>query len=428
MIPRRTIIVDMLLLFAVTVLAVITAWVILISDAHRWLLGITLGGLTLVAGGSVLARWVQRPDHLKALQSDLILRIANESLSYMREGLTEETAGAVCRIILAESEVAAVAITDRECILGFAGTGESHHEVGGPVLTLATREAIDLNEHRILESRAEIGCPEAECLLRAAVVVPLEMRGSPVGTLKFYYTTPRLLNETQVAMAEGLAKLLSTQLELSELERQMELACRMELKALQAQINPHFLFNTINTIAMLIRTDPSQARELLREFAVFYRRTLEANEDLVPLEQELEYVRMYLNFEKARFGERIVVTEEVEPGAAQTLVPPFLIQPIVENSVQHGMRPEGPMRIALRGSLVAGSLRVTVSDDGAGIPVEVLPRVLEPGFGAGMGIALANVDDRLKGHFGPGSGLMIESVEGEGTQVTLMATPLTSGT
>jgi len=428
MTPRRTIIVDMLLLFAVTVLAVITAWVILISDAHRWLLGITLGGLTLVAGGSVLARWVQRPDHLKALQSDLILRIANESLSYMREGLTEETAGAVCRIILAESEVAAVAITDRECILGFAGTGESHHEVGGPILTRATREAIDLNEHRILESRAEIGCPEAECLLRAAVVVPLEMRGSPVGTLKFYYTTPRLLNETQVAMAEGLAKLLSTQLELSELERQTELACRMELKALQAQINPHFLFNTINTIAMLIRTDPSQARELLREFAVFYRRTLEANEDLVPLEQELEYVRMYLNFEKARFGERIVVTEEIEPGATQTLVPPFLIQPIVENSVQHGMQPEGPMTIALSASFVAGELRVTVSDDGVGIPVGVLPRVLEPGFGAGMGIALANVDDRLKGHFGPGSGLTIESVEGEGTQVTLIATPPTSGT
>jgi two-component system, LytTR family, sensor histidine kinase LytS len=84
------------------------------------------------------------------------------------------------------------------------------------------------------------------------------MRGRPVGTLKFYYTTPRLLNETQVTMAEGLARLLSTQLELSELERQTELACRMELKALQAQIHPHFLFNTINTIAMLIRTDPDR--------------------------------------------------------------------------------------------------------------------------------------------------------------------------
>ena len=97
------------------------------------------------------------------------------------------------------------------------------------------------------------------------------MRGVPVGTLKFYYTTPRLLTETQVALAEGLGTLLSTQLELAELDRQTELATRMELRALQAQINPHFLFNTLNTIAHFIRTDPTEARRLLREFASFYR-------------------------------------------------------------------------------------------------------------------------------------------------------------
>ena len=135
---------------------------------------------------------------------------------------------------------------------------------------------IETGEHRVLATKNEIGCPRGDCLLTAAIVVPLEMRGCSAGTLKFYYTTPRLLNETQVAMVEGLAQMLSTQLELSELERQTELATRMELKALQAQINPHFLFNTINTIASLIRTDPTRARELLREFAAFYRRTLES--------------------------------------------------------------------------------------------------------------------------------------------------------
>ena len=113
-------------------------------------------------------------------------------------------------------------------------------------------------------------------------------------------------------MVEGLAKLLSTQLELSELERQTELACRMELKALQSQINPHFLFNTINTIASLIRTDPPRARELLREFAAFYRRTLENSDELIPLAQEMDYVRRYLVFERARFGEdRMRFSEDV---------------------------------------------------------------------------------------------------------------------
>jgi len=194
--------------------------------------------LAVAAVGTVAMRLIRRPDHIKALQSHQIVVIADRSLAYLRRGLDEETAQEVCRLALAESEAAAVAITDTGTVLGFAGIGEDHHEVGGPILTRATREALEMNEHRILGTKEEIGCPRHDCLLRAAIVVPLEVREKPVGTLKFYYTTARLLNETQIAMVSGLARLLSTQLELSELERQTELACRMELKALQAQINP----------------------------------------------------------------------------------------------------------------------------------------------------------------------------------------------
>jgi two-component system, LytTR family, sensor histidine kinase LytS len=421
--PRRTIIFDSLLLFAVTVLAVIAAWVLISTSPPRWVLLTSLVGLTLIAMGSVIARWISRPDHIKARHSDQILQIANESLGHLRTGLNAETAGAVCRLALYNSEAAAVAITDTEAILGFAGLGEDHHAVEGPILTRATREAIDLNQHRILESKAEIGCPERNCLLRAAIVVPLEMGGQAVGTLKFYYTTPRLLNETQVAMAEGLARLLSTQLELSELDRQTELACRMELKALQAQIHPHFLFNTINTIAMLIRTDPDQARTLLREFAWFYRRTLEASDELVPLATEVKYVQTYLHFEMARFGDRIEVVEEIEPDTLDVLVPAFAVQPIVENAVHHGMRPEGTLHICVGAHLNDGRIEIEVSDDGVGIKAEDIPRVLEPGFGRGLGIALKNVDDRLKGYYGPGSGLTVSSEPGRWTHVLITIMP-----
>jgi two-component system sensor histidine kinase LytS len=222
-------------------------------------------------------------------------------------------------------------------------------------------------------------------------------------------------------MVEGQAKLLSTQLELSELERQTELACRMELKALQSQINPHFLFNTINTIASLIRTDPPRARDLLREFATFYRRTLESSDELIPLSRELDYLRRYLAFERARFGEdRIRFTESIPVELETLLVPAFVIQPLVENAVQHGIRPAGPLHISVEGeSRLDGSVCLTVRDDGRGISEADLPHVLEPGFGRGLGIALKNVDDRLKGHFGPDSGLGVESIEGQGTTVTL---------
>jgi two-component system sensor histidine kinase LytS len=385
-------------------------------------------GLTALAVRALWARMAARPDHLRAMQSQTILEIANESLSYFRQGLSQETAEAVCRLVLRETEAAAVAITDRDTVLGFAGLGEDHHTVGGPIITRGTREALEVNEHRILATQEEIGCPKRDCLLKAAIVVPLEMRGQAVGTLKFYYTTPNLLNETQIAMVEGLAKLLSTQLELAELDRQTALATSMELKALQSQINPHFLFNTINTIASLIRTDPPKARDLLREFASFYRRTLENSEELITLDRELEYVRRYLTFERARFGEeRIRVTEDVEAAALEVQVPAFVLQPLVENAVQHGIRQEGPLHITIEGRGGDGRLDLVVRDDGMGISAEDLPRVLEPGFGRGLGIALKNVDDRLKGHFGPDSGLKVASQEGEGTTVKVTIASVRTG-
>jgi two-component system sensor histidine kinase LytS len=195
----------------------------------------------------------------------------------------------------------------------------------------------------------------------------------------------------------------------------------MELKALQSQINPHFLFNTINTIASLIRTDPIRARELLREFAAFYRRTLEHAEELIPLEVELEQTHRYLNFELARFGDRIEFEERVDDDVGSLLVPAFIVQPIVENAIAHGMRPSGVLTITLKASYCdTEAVCITVGDDGVGIPADQIGRILEPGFAKGLGIALKNVDDRLKGHFGPGSGVEVTSVEGTGTEVRLV--------
>lgn len=416
--PVQRAVIDIVLVFTVVVIAML-ALASLVVHLPRAVFVTAVAGLTVVALGSVYARLVTRPDHLRAMQSHQILEIANESLAHLRKGLDFDSAGAVCRYALREAEAAAVAITDTEKVLGFAGIGEDHHSVGGPIMTRATREAIEHNEHRILATAEEIGCPRQGCLLRAAVVVPLEVRGMPVGTLKFYYTTPRLLNETQVTLAEGLAKLLSTQLELSELDRQTELACRMELRALQAQINPHFLFNTLNTIAHFIRTDPMEARSLLREFAAFYRRTLESGDELITLERELEYLSSYLSLERARFGERLQVSQDIDPDALGVAVPAFILQPLVENSIQHGMPGEGAIHIRVQAECADAAVNVRVVDDGRGIGEESLPLVLEPGFGKGMGIALKNVDERLKGYFGPDGGLTIESKKGRGTVVSM---------
>lgn len=416
--------IDLMLLFAVVVLGtvaitgVIMEWPVIAVQA-------AVIALVAVAFGGVYVRMISRPDHVRALQSDRMLQIANESIAFLRQGLDERTAEEVCRIALRETEAAAVAITDRHRVLGFAGVGEDHHLVGGPVITRATMESIELNESRILHSRSDIGCPQAACKLRAAIVVPLEMRGEAVGTLKFYYTSDRFLNETQLAMAEGLARLLSTQLELSELERQTELATEMELKALQAQINPHFLFNTINTIAAFIRTDPVEARRLLRQFGTFYRRTLEQAADLVTVERELEFVSTYVELEKARFGDRLRFAIDADPGVLDTPMPSFMIQPLVENAIGHGMRPDGSaLHVSVKAGFCSEGVCVEVRDDGVGIPSHRLATVLEPQTSKGLGIAMGNVRDRLSGYFGQQSRFEIDSVEGEGTTITLVISPV----
>ncbi len=420
---RRQNVLDVMLLVAVVLMGT-TAIAGTLLDSPKAVVELGVIGLVAVSFAGVYTRMMSRPDHVRALQSDSILNVASESLAYLRQGLEEQTAGEVCRIVLEQTEAAAVAITDRHRVLGFAGLGEEHHKVGGPIITRATHEALILDSAQILHSKEEIGCPEPSCRLRSAIVVPLEMREQPIGTLKFYYKSDRYLNENQLAMAEGLGRLLSTQLALSELEAQIDLAREMELKALQAQINPHFLFNTINTIAAFIRTDPAEAHRLLRQFGTFYRRTLEQADDLVTIERELEFVRTYVELEQARFGSRLIVKESVDDATRQVPMPAFMIQPLVENAVGHGMPSDGrPLTITISARVTEESLILTVADDGEGIPPDRLATIFEPGSGKGLGIALRNVRDRLTGYYGQDSALVIESA-GQGTSVQMIIRPL----
>jgi two-component system, LytTR family, sensor histidine kinase LytS len=359
----------------------------------------------------------RRLEHGRAVQSDRVLSITNDTLPHLKTGLSRETASAVAGIVKAGTDALAVAITDKRTVLGFAGAGEDHHVVGKPVLTKATRDALAANETQIVGERAEIGCPVPTCPLAAAIVVPLEQKGEAIGSLKFYYDDSSKLTESRIALAEGLALLLSTQLELSEIEKQRELASTAELKALQAQINPHFLFNTLNTIAMLTRTDPVRARHLLIEFAHFFRQTLEHADDTVPLARELDYIHSYLVFERARFGDKLRIDEEVDPDLEYVVIPAFTVQPLVENAVKHGTKADGTLSVGISVTRGGDVATICVQDNGIGIPARDLGHVTEPGFGKGIGIGLSNVDQRLRGMFGEQAGLRIESTTGQGTEV-----------
>ncbi len=199
-------------------------------------------------------------------------------------------------------------------------------------------------------------------------------------------------------------------------ERLRELAARSELKALQAQINPHFLFNALNSISALISIDPDAAHRTLEQLAGIFRGTLLASEkETVPLSKELELIEAYLDVERARFGDRLVVETSIGSAAGGAQVPPLILQPLVENAVRHGISPrvEGG-RIAIGAAIEGSVLRITVEDDGEGIDLASDGAIPEQGYG------LRNVRDRLATRFGEGEWLRFESGRGRGTRVEIV--------
>lgn len=387
---------------------------------------ITLGNLNVVAGISftvsvaLLIYLRLNPDTVRARQSDTILRIASQTLECFQEGFDIPTAQKVCHLLLPTIGAQAVAITDREAILGYAGDEEEISPGGAPIRTKATHATLEDGKLRVLATPQEIGFPDSIKGLRAGIIVPLTRGDAIIGTLKFYYRKARDITETQIALAEGLGELLSTQIAAVELEQQTKLATTMELKALQSQINPHFLFNTINTIASLVRTDPERARMLLREFAVFYRRTLENSDDLLELSREVEQTMRYFTFELARFGEdRLFMDVDIEPGLESVMVPAFMVQPLVENAVRHAMPQEGRLEIHISAYSKGDDLYINVSDNGIGMDAEQRRKLLQPEASKGLGIAMKNINERLRGYFGTESRMDVESNPGEGTSVTM---------
>ncbi|MDR3136990.1 MAG: histidine kinase [Coriobacteriales bacterium] len=400
----------MVLLVGVVALAVFTG-------AH-WIIAL-ICILALLALVLVLFRYSVDPDRLLARQSERTLRLAAQTLPHMRKGLNEESAQAVCRLLLPATLASSVAITNRESIMGFAGAEKQSHPIGSPIKTTATKKAIAEGRTQVVLSAAEIGFDRDYPLMKAVIVVPLTMRDETVGVLKFYYRSPKTIDATQQAMVQGLGDLLEMQLQLAELEYQRELATQMSLKALQAQINPHFLFNTINTIAALIRTNPSQARILLREFAVFYRRTLEGSLENITLEQELHQTLRYLGFEIARFGaERINLETDIDEHLSQMQVPAFIIQPLVENAIAHGMRDDRPLHISIVARVAHSGAVIEVSDDGVGMSEDTQAHMLDENL-EHAGVAIRNVAERLEGFFGRGAGLTVQSQVGVGTRIIL---------
>ncbi len=382
---------------------------------------VTLIGIPMIVGNAlgigmfiaISETLLREEEKIAARQSQKVLEIAGTTLPFFRMGYNEEQALKTAQVIKAELSIAAVAFTDREKILAHVGIAEDHHKPGMPIQTEMTRKAIIEGTVQVANTREDIECFRSDCPLKSAVIVPLINSDTPIGALKLYRERDNAISEVDIEVAKGLAGLLSLQIELSQLDKREQLLSKARLRALQSQINPHFLFNAMNTISSLISEDHEKAKELLLNLSDYYRSRLQLAKDFITLDSEFENINAYMAIEQARFGDKIAVQYEIE-GDTSFLIPPLILQPLVENAVKHGLQKSLlPGCVVISARISEAQASICIADNGVGMDDVLLANI----YGESHG--LDNVHQRLINLYGSEYGLKIESKVGEGTKVWL---------
>jgi two-component system sensor histidine kinase LytS len=362
----------------------------------------------------------------ESLHAQQILDIANMTVSHLRSGLNLESARQTALILHTHVRLAAVAITDTRNVLAHVGEGDDHHLPASPIKTEATREVLRTGETRFITDHEGIGCDVADCPHTSAIIVPLTKAGLIVGTLKFYGSETTPLNNTLYELGKGLGNLFSTQLELEDLRIKEHMLAHAEIRRLQAQINPHFLFNSLNTISAFCRTNAEKAQELMTDLSLYMRKNLDSSRGFIPLSDELAQVRSYLTIEKARFGERINVEWRIDETLTNWPIPPLIIQPLVENCIRHGFtnKVRGAL-VGIRAEKQDGLLHVAVEDNGGGMDEAKVHSLLKKSEleSCREGIGVRNCAQRLEQIYGPEYSLSISSTPGQGTLVSFAIPP-----
>lgn len=329
----------------------------------------------------------------------------------LRGGLTPTGSAKSVRHLRSLLGAAAVAIADDRQVLAWDGAGDRH--------------AADVVDHvrPVLDDGApvvlgpdQVACADSTCPVRYAVLAPLTTDDRVVGVLAAF---GQEASAGLVRAVSEVARWVSTQLDLAELDRSRMRLAEAEVRALRAQISPHFIYNSLNVIASFVRTDPERARELLLEFADFTRYSFRTHGDFTTLAEELRSVERYLLLERARFGDRLHVTLRIAPEVLPVAVPFLCLQPLVENAVRHGLQAKpGGGHITILGDDKGTECLVSIEDDGVGMDPDHVRRALT-GEATGDSTGLANVDERLRQVYGDEYGLIVETAQEAGTKVSV---------
>jgi two-component system LytT family sensor kinase len=337
------------------------------------------------------------------------LHTASLASPALREGLTAASVERSLRHLRALLGTPAVAMADTDRLLGYDGLADHHAAQAHTLARRAIREG-----GTAVAGPAELTCDAPSCPVRHAIATPLVIEDRVAGALV------ALAEERSASLlraTEEVASWVSGQLELAELDESRHRLMQAEVRALRAQISPHFIYNSLGAIASFVRTDPDRARELLLEFADFTRYSFRQHGEFTTLAEELRSVERYLLLEQARFGERLTVTLKVAPEVLGVRIPFLCLQPLVENAVRHGLESrETGGTITIEARDMDRECEISVEDDGAGEDPDRIRSVLAGEAGSDS-VGLANVDERLRNTFGDEYGLVVETAPGAGTKV-----------
>ncbi|MGH3516371.1 MAG: sensor histidine kinase [Haloechinothrix sp.] len=244
------------------------------------------------------------------------------------------------------------------------------------------------------------------------VAVPLDVDDELAGAMV-------VDGQATMSAVREVAHLVSHALERARLEASAEQAAQSELRALRAEISPHFVYNALTVIASLVRTDPDRSRELMLDFADYIRYSLARHGEYTTVADEFHAIETYLALQRAVLGERLRVQIRVAPDVLAIPVPYLVLQPLVENAIRHGIEPRGaPGMVQVQGEAEGNDCVISVEDDGMGMDPDAAEAILA-GKGTTDSVGLANVDRRLRSVYGPWYGLVVETAPDAGTRVVV---------
>ncbi|MDY6807791.1 MAG: histidine kinase [Actinomycetota bacterium] len=393
---------------------------------------VVVGALS-VAAGVVLVRTRRVVSTPTERAVHFALQTASRAARSLRGGLSPESARAAVPHLRALTAADAVALYDAPGSL--LAREPDDDAVWTEEMTTATAEVartVHDDQRRVLVSDP---CG-SESPVRALIAQPLVGDDTSLGVL--VVATHHRPGPGMLGAVGEVARYVSSQIELAELEASRARLDRAEVLALRAQISPHFIYNALNTIASFVRTDPDRARELILDFADFTRYSFRAAGEYTLLADELRNIDRYLTLERARFGPSLDVKLQVSPEVLNVVVPFLALQPLVENAVRHGLAGKGGGTITITAADEGSDCVITIEDDGVGMDPELLRSgdidALDPtgdpaqrSESDGAHVGLTNVDHRLRAAFGNDYGLVVETGIGAGTRVGMRVPKFRAG-